>query len=114
MSTANKLTIARVKAFVRAIEAPVLVSAGRALTPADHGKVLKVTTALTMTIPQDVLPAGFRCQFIAPASGNLSVDPLGTVNLNGAGTTLTRARAANFGPVEFMVEAANSALLAGA
>jgi hypothetical protein len=111
--SANKLTIARVKAFNKQVEAPVTVSTGRALTPADNGKVLDVTAALTVTIPQDVLSPGFRCWFIAPSGVNLSVDPLGTVTLNGAGTTLTRARASNPTTVELIVRAANVALLSG-
>jgi hypothetical protein len=111
---ANKLTIARVKALARTIEAPVAVSAGRPITAADHGKVLAIASALTVTLPQDTLPPGFRCWFVAPASGNLSVDPLGTVTLNGAGTTLTRARAANPVTVELYVPAANTALIGGA
>lgn len=110
----NKLTIAKVKKFERKIEAPVPVGAGRALTIADNGKVLDVTAALTVTIPQDALPAGFRCWFIAPSGVNLSVDPLGTVTLNGAGTTLTRARASNPTTVELVMRAANTALLSGA
>jgi hypothetical protein len=109
----NKLTIARAKALTRAIEAPVTVSTGRALRPDDNGKVLDVTAALTLTIPQDVLPAGFKCQFIAPSGVNLSVDPLGTVTLNGAGTTLTRARAGKPCLVDFVMRSANVALLSG-
>lgn len=110
----SKMTIAAAKRLVRAIEAPVIVSTGRALRPDDNGKVLDVTAALTVTIPQDVLPPGFRCQFIAPSGVNLSVDPLGTVTLNGAGTTLTRARAGNPCTIDFVMRAANVALIAGA
>lgn len=114
MSVRNKVTIAAIKRLARVASIPVVVSAGRALTPADHGKVLDVSTALTVTIPQDILPVGFECQLIAPASGNLSVDPLGTVTLNGAGTTLTRSRASNPCVVNLFVRAANVALIDGA
>jgi hypothetical protein len=114
MSQPNKLTIARIRKLSRAIEAPVTVSTGRALSPDDNGKVLDVTAALTLTIPQDTLPAGFRCWFVAPSGVNLSVDPLGTVSLNGAATTLTRARAGNACTVELFMRAANVALLSGA
>lgn len=114
MGVRNKVTIAALKRLARVAEGPVVVSAGRALTPDDHGKVLDVSTALTLTIPQDILPAGFECQLIAPASGNLSLDPLGTVTLNGAGTTLTRARAGNPCVVNLFVRAANVALVDGA
>lgn len=112
--SANKLTIARVKKLARSVEAPVVVATSRALTLEDAGKVLLVTAAVTVTIPQDVFPVGFRCEFIAPVGVNLSVDPLGTVTLNGAGTTLTRARATNFAPVALFVSAANVVMLGGA
>jgi hypothetical protein len=92
---------------------PKKVNLGVGVYTDDNGKVLDVTAALTLTIPQDVLPAGFKCQFIAPSGVNLSVDPLGTVTLNGAGTTLTRARAGNPCLVDFVMRAANVALLSG-
>lgn len=114
MGVNNKLTIATQRRLAAAIQAPTPLTAGRALTPADHGKVLAVSVAMTVTIPQDLLPAGFEVFFIAPASGNLSVDPLGTVTVNGAGTTLTRARAANFDKIRLYVNAANATLLSGA
>lgn len=110
----NVVTKARLKALYSPPEI-VVVSAGRALTQADCGKVLKVTAALTVTIPQDTLSPDFRCEFIAPSGVNLSVDPLGTVNLNGAGATLTRARASN--PCTVFLQADNSAnafLMSGA
>lgn len=110
----NKLTIARVKKFAATVEAPTVVAAGRALTPADHGKVLDVTAAVTVTIPQDTLPVGFRCQFIAPSGVNLTLDPLGTVTLNGGTSNITRARADNPSLIEFVVRAANVALVGGA
>lgn len=114
MAVREKMTIAGIKRLERNISAPETVSTGRALSNADNGKVLDVTAALTLTIPQDVLSPGFRCWFVAPSGVNLSVDPLGTVSLNGAGTTLTRARAANACLVELYVRAANVALLSGA
>lgn len=114
MSVRNKVTIAAIKRLSRVADVPVVVAAGRALTPADHGKVLDVSTALTLTIPQDILPPGFECKLIAPASGNLSLDPLGTVTLNGAGTTLTRARAGNPCMVNLFVRDSNVALVDGA
>lgn len=110
----NKMTIPAIKKLFRTIEAPVVVATGRPLALTDHGKVLDVTAALTVTIPQDTLPPGFRCQFIAPSGVNLSVDPLGTVTLNGATTTLTRARAGNASLIEFVVRANNVCLLGGA
>jgi hypothetical protein len=112
----NKLTIARVKKLNRAVAAPVSVGTGRAITVADHGKILLVTAAITLTIPQDALPAGFQCWIVPPTGVNLSVDPLGTVSLNAAGTTLTRDRATagNKQPLSLYVMAANTALLEGA
>lgn len=112
----NKMTIARVKKLNRAISAPVSVGTGRAITIADHGKILLVTAAITLTIPQDALPAGFQCWIVPPTGVNVSVDPLGTVTLNAAGTTLTRDRATagNKQPLSLYVMAANTALLEGA
>lgn len=112
----NKLTIAKVKKLNRAIAAPVSVGVGRAITVADHGKILLVTAAITLTIPQDTLPPGFQCWLVPPTGVNLSVDPLGTVTLNAAGTTLTRDRATagNKQPLSLYVMAANTALLEGA
>jgi hypothetical protein len=114
MGVRNKMTIAGVKRLERAISAPETVSTGRALSNADNGKVLDVTAALTLTIPEGELSPGFRCWFVAPSGVNLSIDPLGAVTLNGAGTTLTRARAGNACTVELFMRAANTALLSGA
>lgn len=112
----NKLTIAKVKKLQRAIAAPESVGTGRAITIADHGKILLVTAAITLTIPQDALPPGFQCWIVPPTGVNVSVDPLGTVTLNAAGTTLTRDRATagNKQPLSLYVMAANTALLEGA
>lgn len=112
----NKLTIAKVKKLNRAITAPVSVGVGRAITVADHGKILLVTAAITLTLPQDALPPGFQCWIVPPTGVNLSVDPLGTVTLNAAGTTLTRDRATagNKQPLSLYVISANTALLEGA
>lgn len=112
----NKMTIARVKKLNRAIAAPVSVGTGRAITVADHGKILLVTAAITLTIPQDALPAGFQVWIVPPTGVNLSVDPLGTVTLNAAGTTLTRDRATagNKQPLSLFMLAANTAILEGA
>ena len=72
----------------------VSVSAGFAVTAADDGKTFTCTTALTITIPASLSP---RPSFIVnpPASGNVSLDPTGAAELNGAGTTITRSRASN-------------------
>lgn len=111
---AAKMTIARAKLLLRAIEAPVVVATSRDLRPDDNGKVLDVTAAVTLTARQDTLPAGFCCKIIAPSGVNVSIARTGTLTLNGAGTTLTRARAANAVPFEFIVRAANTALVGGA
>src|SRR5690349_10880955 len=114
MPAQSKMTISKVKAMLRTIEAPVVVSTSRDLVPSDNGKTLDVTAALTLTFRQDTLPAGFCVKLIAPSGVNLSIARTGTATLNGAGTTLTRARAANAAPFEFYVRAANTALVGGA
>ena len=64
------------------------------VTAADDGVIFNCTTALTITIPELLSP---RPSFIVnpPATGNVSLDPTGAAQLNGAGTTLTRSRANN-------------------
>jgi hypothetical protein len=109
----NKMTIAKIKKLNRSIEVPVPVATSRNLSVADHGKILDVTAALTLTLPQD-MPVGFRCAFIAPSGVNLTIARAGTMTLNGAGTSLTRARAGNPALVDLVVRAANTALVSGA
>lgn len=73
---------------------PVTLSADYTVTAADDSAVFTCTTALTITVPELLSP---RPSFIvnAPASGNVSLDPTGAAQLNGAGTTLTRSRSSN-------------------
>lgn len=72
------------------------------VTTSDDGVVFTCTAALTITIPELLSP---RPSFIVnpPASGNVSIDPTGAAQLNGAGTTLTRSRTSN--PAGFVVTA---------
>lgn len=53
------------------------------------------TVALTVGLPDSLTLTGATV-FLAPGSGNLSLDPTGTATLNGAATTLTRTRANNY------------------
>jgi hypothetical protein len=70
------------------------VDAGFTLKASDDGTVFACTAALTVTIPAGLSPRP-RVAFIPPASGNLSIAVSGGANINGAATTLTRARSAN-------------------
>ncbi len=89
------------------------VSTGRALTDADDGKTLEVTTALTLTVP-DGLRASFGCNVIPPASGNVTIARSGTTLLNGGSSSLTRAAASNamFG-IQARASSANSYVVTG-
>lgn len=70
------------------------------LAAADDGKVFNVTTAITVTIPNGLSPRP-NVAFVPPPTGNLSIAVTGGANINGAATTLTRARSAN--PAGFVV-----------
>ena len=78
------------------------LSGPRTITADDDQKQFTCTTALTITIPELLSP---RPSFIvnAPPTGNVSLDPTGAAQLNGATTTLTRSRANN--PAGFVVTA---------
>ena len=77
--------------------APLLatLSSDYTVTAADDQKQFTCTTALTITVPELLSP---RPSFIvnAPPTGNVSLDPTGAAQLNGATTTLTRSRADNY------------------
>ena len=80
----------------------VTISTDTVLTAADDQRIFTCTTALTITVPELLSP---RPSFIvnAPPTGNVSLDPTGAAQLNGATTTLTRSRANN--PAGFVVTA---------
>lgn len=80
-----------------------IVNAGTSftLTAADDGKVFNCTTALTITIPASLSPRP-NIAVIPPASGNVSIAVSGGAQINGATTTLTRARAGN--PAGFVIQ----------
>lgn len=62
------------------------VGASRTLTADDDQKTLKVTApGVTLTLPEGLLIS----TLVIPHSGGTSIDPTGTVTLNGAGTTLS-------------------------
>ena len=73
----------------------VTISTDTLLTAADDQRIFTCTTALTITVPELLSP---RPSFIvnAPPTGNVSLDPTGAAQLNGATTTLTRSRANNY------------------
>lgn len=77
------------------------VSTSFTLTAADDGKVINCTTALTITIPAALSPRP-NIAVIPPASGNVSIAVTGGAQINGATTTLTRARAGN--PAGFVIQ----------
>ena len=74
--------------------AVVSISTDTLITAADDGRTFNCTTALTITIPANLSP---RPSFIVnpPPTGNASIAVSGGANINGATTTLTRARSAN-------------------
>lgn len=77
----------------------------RSITSEDNAKFLAPTGSLTYTIPAGLDPMpSFTVD--CPASGTVSIARSGGATLNGAGTTLTRARANN--PVGFVVLAHES------
>ena len=73
---------------------PVDKAASFSLAATDDGKVFNCTAALTITIPAGLAT---RPQFavMAPPTGNVSIAVTGGALVNGATTTLTRARSAN-------------------
>ena len=78
----------------------ISISANRTIVAEDDGLVFACTTALTITIPSALSPRP-NIAVIPPASGNVSIAVSGGANINGATTTLTRARAAN--PAGFVI-----------
>lgn len=75
--------------------APISLSADYTVSADDDKRTITCTTALTVTVPELLSP---RPSFIvhAPPTGNVSLDPTGAAQLNGATTTLTRSRANNY------------------
>lgn len=79
----------------------VLVTANIVLTTGQNGnqdyydgQILEFSGAFSITLPVG-LKQGFGFSLIPPAAGNASIVSDGTVLLNGATTTVTRAAAAN-------------------
>ena len=77
---------------------PIAISATLTINQANanayNGKTLQFASAQTVTLAVG-LPLNFGFTGIPPASGNASIASDGTVTLNGATTTLTRAAAGN-------------------
>lgn len=96
LSQADRLTVrSYAKAVVNQLGVgSTSLSSAYQISKDDDGKVFTCTTALTITIPANLSP---RPSFIInpPATGDVSLDPTGAAQLNGAGTTITRSRASN-------------------
>jgi hypothetical protein len=88
------------------------VSSSRSVTAADDGKMLRATTAITLTWPSGLSPQP-NILVMPPASGSVSLAASGTT-LNAASTTLTRSRAANPAGVAVMSQGANAYGVSGA
>ena len=71
-----------------------VASSSFTLAASDDGKVFNVTTAITVTFPAGLSPKP-NVGFVLPPSGSLTIAVSGGANINGATTTLTRARSAN-------------------
>ena len=70
------------------------LEANYTLKASDDGKRFYATAALTITVPSGLSPQP-EVFIDCPASGNVTVASDGTALLNGATTSLTRARSAN-------------------
>ena len=86
----------------RIVDEVVPLSEDTTLRVSDDGLVFRCTTAVTITVPELLSPRP-SCVVHAPPTGNVSLDPTGAAQLNGAGTTLTRSRATN--PAGFVISA---------
>lgn len=78
----------------RIVDEIVPLSGNITLRTTDDGLLFSASTALTITVPQDLVPKP-TVAVIPPPSGDVSVAFTGTATGNGAGTTLTRARSSN-------------------
>lgn len=79
---------------------PVPLSAGITLTAESDGAQYACSTALTITIPAGLSPRP-AIIVIPPPTGDASIAVSGGATINGATSTLTRARASN--PAGFVV-----------
>lgn len=70
------------------------LSVNRTITAADDGKVFACTTALTVTFPAALSPRP-AVVFMLPPTGNVSIAVSGGATLNGATSTINRARSSN-------------------
>lgn len=86
----------------RLVNDVIPLSEDTTLRVSDDGLVFRCTTAVTITVPELLSPRP-SCVIHAPPTGDVSLDPAGAAQLNGAGTTLTRSRANN--PAGFVVSA---------
>jgi len=74
----------------------VAVTASRALTAADHGKILEIQAGgLTLSTASGALPTTFFCVYNL-LTGTTSFTFTGGATCNGAATTITRAASANW------------------
>lgn len=76
------------------------LSAPLTVSSADDGKVYESTTAVTVTIPQNLSPK--PVVVFIPKGGTITVAVTGAATINGAATSLTRTLANN--PAGFVVQ----------
>ena len=97
----NGLTNAQAAAAQAMVSGTRIADAvSRSITINDNGAFLAPTAALTYTIPSGLSPMpSFTVD--CPATGAISIARSGSATINGAATTITRARASN--PVGFVV-----------
>jgi hypothetical protein len=83
---------------INPLQAPITIAAATTISPSTaqqyYDQMLVFSGAQTVTLNSG-LPNGFRLRCRPPASGNASIASDGTVLLNGATTTVTRALSSN-------------------
>ncbi len=90
--------------------APVVLTAGRALTAADNGATfMRNGGAITMTVPAG-LPAGFGCKFIQGGAGAITVS--GDVATVASVSSYVKTSGAN-SQIELVQKAADAYILTG-
>jgi hypothetical protein len=69
--------------FSANLNSPPSATTSYTLLSSDNGKILNFTgsSAITVTVPIS-LPAGFNCMVIQNGSGQISISPASTVNIN--------------------------------
>lgn len=92
----QELAPAETEAARSMVSASMEVSASRAISALDAGRRLHVTGAFTLTIPAGLSPRpSFSVE--CPASGVVTIAVSGGATINGATSSITRARTSNWG-----------------